>query len=146
MFLPCNGLDLRMMRLYSYIYQNLDAAFTIVHALDGFDEISLTGRSKITNNRGEYVYEPSDFNFNKLEIEELSGGNTVANAAEIFTNVLDNQATDAQTNVVLINAALAIQTLEFNKTIEECVAISKESIESGKAKLAFTKFLKHYSV
>ena len=74
--------------------------------------------------------------------EELKGGETKEDAAKIFDNVLDNTATEAQKNVVIANAAYAIQVVdEGNKSIEECVSIARESIESGRAKAAFKKYV-----
>ena len=142
----CLGVyDLKMMRLYNYIYQSLGIKYSIIHSLDGYDEISLTSTCKVSNIHGETVYEPEDLGFKRIEQKELWGGDTVADAAKIFFNVLANKATDAQRNAVVINSAFAIQTLFFEKSIEECKAEALQSIESGKAKQAFDKFLEIYS-
>lgn len=141
----CLGVyDLKMMRLYNYIYQSLGTKYTIVHSLDGYDEISLTSPCKITNINGESVFEPEDLGFKRIEQQELWGGETVADASKIFLNVLENKATDAQRNAVIINSAFAIQTLCPEKSIEECKAEALQSLESGKAKKAFEKFVEIY--
>ncbi len=138
----CLGVyDLKMMRLYNYIYQNLGIHYTIVHSLDGYDEISLTSSCKVTDTHGEYVYEPEDLGFKRISQKELWGGNTVADAAEIFLNVLSNRATEAQTNAVVINAAFAIRTICPGKSIHECKMEAIQSLKSGKAKKAFEKFV-----
>lgn len=141
----CLGVyNLKMMRLYNYIYQNLGFNYTIIHTLDGYDEISLTTTSKIINNTGEYIYTPEELGFDPIEQTEIWGGNTVKEAAQIFTNVLNNQSTKAQKNVVAINAALAIQTLQPNKSIEICLSEAYQSIENGKAMQALKHFIEIY--
>ncbi len=141
----CLGVyDLKMMRLYNYIYQNLGCQYSVVHSLDGYDEISLTDTCKVSNNLGEFVYTPEELGFRRLKQEELWGGNTVEDAAQIFINVLDNKATEAQRNAVIINTAFAIQTRSSYKPLEQCKAEATESLESGHAKKAFEKFVEIY--
>ena len=141
----CLGVySLKMMRLYNYIYQNLGVQYSVVHSLDGYDEISLTDTCKIMTNAGEFVYTPEQLGFKRLRQEELSGGETVDDAARIFINVLDNKATEAQRNAVIINSALAIQTRNPIKPMEQCIAEATESLESGHAKKAFEKFVEIY--
>jgi len=134
--------DLKMARLYNYIYQESGNDFTIVHSLDGYDEISLTGTFKIINRFGETILQPEDLGLEKARAEELFGGATTADAARIFDSVLDNSATISQKNVVIANAASAIQTIEPHLSLIECIAKARESLESGKAKRAFEKFLR----
>jgi len=142
----CLGVySLKMMRLYNYIYQNLGCQYTIVHSLDGYDEISLTDRCKIVNNLGEFVYTPEDLGFGRIEQHALYGGESVEDAATIFMNVLDNKATDAQRNAVVINSTFAIQTRCPQKPLEQCQAEARESLESGQAKKSFIKFEEIYS-
>jgi anthranilate phosphoribosyltransferase len=141
----CLGVyNLKMMRLYNYIYQNLGVRYSVVHTLDGYDEISLTDTCKIVTNSGEFVYTPEDLGFKKIEQKELWGGETVAEAARIFMNVLENEATDAQRNAVIINSAFAIQTRCPQKPLEQCKAEACESLESGHAKKSFVKFEEIY--
>ena len=136
--------NLKMMRLYNYIYQNLGVQYSIVHSLDGYDEISLTDTCKIMTNQGEFVYTPEQLGFKTLKQEELWGGNTIDEAAQIFMNVLENKATNAQCNAVIINTAFAILTRCPEKTLEQCKREATESLESGKAKKAFVKFVEIY--
>jgi len=138
----CLGVfSLKMMRLYNYIYQNLGCQYSIVHTLDGYDELSLTDTCKIVNNRGEFVYSPEDLGFNKIDPSNLWGGNTVADASRIFMDVLENISTDAQRDVVIINTAFAIQTRCPEKNLEQCKAEAMESLLSGNAKKVFVKFV-----
>ena len=133
--------DLTQMRLYTNTLQILSVGFAVVNNLDGYDEISLTDEFKVMTNRYETIYKPSELGFDIVRQEELFGGNTPQEAARIFDNVLHNCATKAQTECVLINASFAIQAMEPLKPIEECVAIARESLQSGKALHTLKKFI-----
>ena len=133
--------NLDQMRLYSQVYQKLGIDYGIVNSIDGYDEISLTGDFKVTTNSYEKVFSPADLGFANATPEELVGGANEDEAAEIFDAVLQNTALEAQKNVVLANAAFGIQVLEKGqKDICECIAIARESIDSGSAYATFRKF------
>ncbi|MBR6819935.1 MAG: anthranilate phosphoribosyltransferase, partial [Bacteroidaceae bacterium] len=134
--------NLDQMRLYSNVYQTLGIDYGIVNSIDGYDEISLTGDFKVTTKQYERIFRPQDLGFACAKPEELVGGATEEEAAEIFDAVLENRALEAQKNIVLANAAFGIQVLERGeKSIEECVAIARESIDSGSALRTFKKFV-----
>lgn len=133
--------DLAQMRLYTNTLQKLGLQFAVVNNLDGYDEISLTDEFKVMTNRYETIYRPSDLGFAMARQEELFGGKTPEEAAGIFDRVLHNRGSKAQTDCVLINASFAIQALEPMKNIEDCVALAKESLESGKALATLHKFI-----
>lgn len=138
-FLGVANLD--QMRLYRQVYQKLGIDYGIVNSIDGYDEISLTGDFKVATNNYERVFSPADLGFVPATPEELVGGANEDEAAEIFDAVLENRALPAQKNVVLANAAFGIQVMEKGqKSIEECVEIARESIDSGKALATFRKF------
>ena len=133
--------NLDQMRLYRQVYQKLGIDYCIVNSIDGYDEISLTGDFKVATNNYERVFSPADLGFVPATPEELVGGANEDEAAEIFDAVLENRALPAQKNVVLANAAFGIQVMEKGmKSIEECVEIARESIDSGKALATFRKF------
>ena len=132
--------DLKMLRLYHYIYQQSDCNFSIIHSLDGYDEISLTDKFKVINSREERMIEPETLGMKRANPEELFGGDTPAEAALIFDRILNNTATESQMNVVVVNAATAIQTIEPNRDFQTCIETANESLMSGKAKSAFVKF------
>ncbi|QYN49811.1 anthranilate phosphoribosyltransferase [Apibacter sp. ESL0432] len=133
--------NLKMSRLYYYIYQNTDCNYTVVHSLDGYDEISLTDNFKVVTHLGEHIYSPEDIGLVRCTQPELDGGKTPEEASKIFDNVLNNQATKAQKNAVIANSAFAIHNINPKLTIEECINQARESLESGKAKQTFQKFL-----
>jgi anthranilate phosphoribosyltransferase len=132
--------SLKMLRLYRYIAQNEGINCTIVHSLDGYDEISLTSPFKVSSAKGEFIYTPEQLGFATAAQSELWGGETIEEASGIFDNVLANKATQAQKNCVIVNAAFAIHTLEPEISIEQAIKEARESIESGAARGAFARF------
>ncbi|MDR0419182.1 MAG: anthranilate phosphoribosyltransferase [Prevotellaceae bacterium] len=132
--------NLKLGRLYSYLYQQENVDYTIVNSLDGFDEISLTSEFKVYNNAGENVISPEGVGFKRAEESDLFGGNTIEEAAAIFNNVLSNNSTPAQQNAVLANAAYAIKTMDNTISIQDCIEVARESIVSGKALQTLKKF------
>ena len=134
--------NLDQMRLYNNVYQKIGIDYGIVNSIDGYDEISLTGDFKVTTKNYERIFKPSDLGFSIIKPDELRAGANEQEAKEIFDAVLANTALPAQKNVVLANAAFAIQVLEKGKKdIEECIDIARESIDSGKALDTFKKFV-----
>ena len=133
--------NLPLLRLYTYTFQHSHTRFAIVHSLDGYDEISLTDKFKVASSANEKIYLPEDLGFTRCNEADLDGGNTPADAARIFDNVLQGTATPAQKNCVIVNAAFAIQIIEKDKSIDECINIARESLDSGKAYDTFKKFL-----
>ena len=134
--------NLDQMRLYNNVYQKIGIDYAIVNSIDGYDEISLTGNFKVTTNNYERIFKPSDLGLRTARPEELVAGATEEEAAQIFDNVLANKALPAQKDIVLANAAFGIQVYEIGqKSIEECLDIARESLESGKALETFKKFV-----
>lgn len=133
--------NLKMARMYYYMYQKTDVDYSIVHSLDGYDEISLTGNFKVITKTKESIYSPKDIRLTQCTELDLDGGTTPEYASKIFSDVINNRATKAQTNAVIANSAIAIQTINSDLSIFDCVAQAKESIESGRVKETFKKFL-----
>lgn len=134
--------NLDQMRLYNQVYQKIGIDYAIVNSIDGYDEISLTGDFKVSTNDYEKIFSPSDLGFRIAKPDELKGGATELEAKEIFDAVIENRALDAQKNIVLANAAFGIQVMEKGKkSIEECIDIARESIDSGAALSTFKKFV-----
>lgn len=133
--------NLKLMRLYNYIAQNAGVNCTIVHSLDGYDEISLTSPFKVVSAEGEKVITPELLGFRRAAEKDLWGGETVDDAAKIFDAVLAGAATEAQENSVVANAAFAIRTLEPATDLPTAMAEARESIRSGNAARTFRKFV-----
>lgn len=134
--------NLKLMRLYKYIAEQENIDCTIVHSLDGYDEISLTSEFKVSSPEGEFVYRPEDIGFETATQEALYGGKTIADASAIFDNVLSGKATEAQKNCVVANAAFAIRTLDPELSLDEALKEATESLDEGRALDAFQTFLK----
>lgn len=133
---------LDQMRLYAQVYQRLGTDYAIVNTIDGYDEISLTGDFKVTTNNYERIFKPADLGFDVARPEELCGGATEQEAAHIFDQVLNGEALPAQKNIVIANAAFGIQVMEGGrKSIEECIEIAREALDSGRALATFRKFV-----
>lgn len=133
--------NLPLLRLYSYTYQASNIKFAVVHSLDGYDEISLTKEFKVATSESEKIYTPESLGFSRYTEMDLDSGNTPEDAARIFDNVLANTATEAQKDVVIVNAAFAINVICPEKPIEECIALARESLESGRALDTLKKFI-----
>ncbi len=134
--------NLDQMRLYGNVYQKLGIDYGIVNSMDGYDEISLTGDFKVKTNQYEKVFKPADLGLKAVTPEELVAGANEDEAAQIFDSVLEDRALPGQKAVVMANAAFAIQVMEGGrKSIDECLQIAKESIESGRALNTFKKFV-----
>lgn len=125
--------SLELSRLYHYIMQETGKQFSIVYALDGYDEISLTGNTKVRTNEKEMLLKPQDLGKPQYQQQDLYGGETAEEAAIIFKNVLSNQGTPAQMDVVMANAGLAIHCIKPEQALLDCVEEARESIESGRA-------------
>ena len=133
--------SLELARLYAYLYQDTDKNYTILHAVDGFDELSLTCDVKTFSKKGEALIKISDLGFDLLAEHEITGGDTVESSAKIFMDVLNAEGTDAQHNVVLCNAALAIQTIDQSRSFADCFYDAEESLMNKKALNSFKKLI-----
>lgn len=125
--------NLSLLRLYNYVFQGSDTRFAVVHGLDGYDEISLTGEFKVATSTTETIYTPESIGFNRYCEQDLDGGKSPDEAARIFDRVLQGEATPAQADCVIANAAFAIRVIEPEKSLADCIALARESMESGRA-------------
>jgi len=133
--------SLELARLYGYLYQNNDIQFSVLHALDGYDEVSLTGDFKVISNNGEVVMTPETLGLSKLKASEIEGGHTIADSAKIFENILRGKGTSSQVEVVLANSAIALHTANRNLSLPEAVDRAREALSSGKALKAFKSLI-----
>jgi anthranilate phosphoribosyltransferase len=133
--------SLELARMYNYLYQKSTINYAIIHSLDGYDEISLTGDFKMLTNKSDRILSPSNLAMKVVKAEELAGSGDVPGTAAIFTNVLEGRGTIAQNSVVISNAAMALLTYFPEKGIEECLEEAKSSLIGGKALKLFTKLI-----
>ncbi len=133
--------SLELARLYNYLYQQTDKQYVIIHSMDGYDEISLTGDFKFILNGVEKIGNPGYFGMNAITSSDLAGGRSIPEAAEIFTGILEGRGTRAQNDVVLANTELALCCYFPGKSVEECRHMASESLFSGNANRKFRKLL-----
>jgi anthranilate phosphoribosyltransferase len=133
--------SLELARLYAYLYQKSDTKYTIVHALEGYDEISLTCDFKTFSASGEHIHSIAQLGFEKIDPEKIGGGSTVKDSADIFKAVLEGEGTTEQNNVVVCNAAVAIRTIKPEQSFADCFYEAEESLQSKKALNSFKKML-----
>jgi anthranilate phosphoribosyltransferase len=133
--------SLPMFRLYSYVYEASGIRYGVVHSLDGYDEISLTGDFKIALPEREKIYSPEMLNMERCDAADLYGGDTPEQSALIFKAVMERTAARAQMNCVIANATFAIQTLCPGKKIEDCTGEAADSLMSGKALTVLKRFV-----
>jgi anthranilate phosphoribosyltransferase len=131
---------LEIARYYNYILQNTTTQYAIIHTMDGYDEISLTDDSKIITKQGEKIMSPYALGKRTVQLTDISGGNSVEDAAKIFVQILEGKGTWSQNAVVFANAAIAIQNfkkIDYNTAFAEAI----ESLESGNAFTLFKKLI-----
>ena len=133
--------NLEMARIYNYLLQQTDKNFTIIHSLDGYDEISLTGDTKVITNAGEKIMTAEMLGKRPVSAADIHGGNSVEEAAKIFITILKGEGSWAQNAVVLANSAMALQCTGKYKDYEECYQLAVESLESGRAMQALKKLV-----
>lgn len=129
--------SLELARMYNYIYQDSNVNYTIVHSIDGYDEISLTSDVKLHSNKSDSIVSPELLGFNKIHSNEIVGGKTVQESSETFLSILNGKGSEAQNNVVIANASLALNCYYPNKEYSDCVEYAKDSLFGLKALNSF---------
>jgi anthranilate phosphoribosyltransferase len=133
--------SLELARQYAYLYQNTDKDFVILHSIDGYDEVSLTGPLKYFFNSGERLATPEDMGFSQVDAVALTGGDTVEDSANIFMNVLKGKGTLEQNAAVIANAGMALFAADQRHGLAAAVSKAEEALVSGKALHAFKKLM-----
>lgn len=134
--------NLEMARIYNYFLQQSEKPFTIIHSLDGYDEISLTNDTKVITAKGEDVLSAQYLGKRTVTATDIYGGNSPEEAAKIFTTILNGKGSWAQNAVVIANAAMALFTTTKYATYEDAYLAAVESLESGKALACLEKLVK----
>ncbi|WP_210464684.1 anthranilate phosphoribosyltransferase [Rufibacter roseolus] len=125
--------SLELLRLYTYLYQGTGKRFVLLHALDGYDEVSLTGPFKMVTPQGEQILQPSDLGLPTYQESDLAGGNSIEESAAIFMNVLEGRGTQAQQDAVVANAGLGIFCADERLTLPESIQKARQSLNNGQA-------------
>ena len=133
--------SLELARMYNYLYQKSAINYTIIHSLDGYDEISLTGDFKVLGKKSDRILSPSSLGMDVVKAEELAGSGDVPGTAAIFMKILEGRGTIPQNSVVISNAAMALATYYPEKGLDACLEAAKSSLMGGKALKIFTKLI-----
>lgn len=133
--------SLELARQYGYLYQQSDKNFVIVHALDGYDEISLTGPFKVFTNKGEEIIDPIAWGLPQTTQHMIDGGETVEEAARLFLSILKGEGTPAQQSAVVANAGMALFCCNQKLPMSDALARANEALQSGKAYESFKKLM-----
>jgi anthranilate phosphoribosyltransferase len=133
--------SLELARLYGYLYQKTNKRFVILHSLDGYDEISLTGPFKMITREEEKIMYPEDLGLSTHKPAALHGGESVEDAARIFMNILEGKGTKAQNEAVLANAGMALYCGKLGLSLKDSIEAARESLVSGKALDTFNKLI-----
>ena len=134
--------NLELARLYSYLFQQSGKDFVIIHSLDGYDEVSLTGDCKMITRDLEQIISSSVLGLKQCKPQELKGGKTVPEAGSIFMHVLENTGTVARHDVVIANAGMGLKAYYPEKSLSECIDMARTSLDSGKALQVLKKLIK----
>jgi len=133
--------NLELARAYHYLYQRLNKNYSIIHSLDGYDEISLTSPTKLYSLTGESMLDAGKFGFPFLKAGDIKGGVDIETSAKIFVNILDGKGSKAQESVVVANAAIALQTIRPENSLVDCVDEAKTSLVNGLALKSFKSLI-----
>jgi anthranilate phosphoribosyltransferase len=133
--------SLDVARLYHYLYQQSDKQFCIIHSLDGYDEISLTGNFRAITRSTERTLVPGDLGLGVVTQSDIYGGSTVEEAASRFLKILKGEGSRAQNDVVIANAALALYCMDEPSGMDHCLSRARFSLESGAAYNAFKQLV-----
>lgn len=133
--------NLEMARVYTYMLQNSGSSFAIIHSLDGYDELSLTGDARVITNEGERVMTPEQMGKRMVSPSDIYGGNSPEEAAKIFLDILKGKGTWAQNAVVFANAAMALYCTGGFSSYDKAYQAAVDSLETGKAIACLNKLI-----
>ncbi|WP_339922444.1 anthranilate phosphoribosyltransferase [uncultured Cyclobacterium sp.] len=133
--------SLELARLYGYLYQNNDVRFSILHSLDGYDEVSLTGDLKWISNDGEKVVNPEELGFSTILPEAIKGGSSIKDSAAIFMDILEGKGSPEQEAVVIANATIALTTSKPTWSLEKARETARETLKNGTALKVFKELI-----
>jgi anthranilate phosphoribosyltransferase len=128
-------------RIYHYLFEKTGKNHAVVHSLDGYDEISMTGLTRVEASFGNYFLKPESFGFESVNPESINGGRDVDSSARIFMQILKGEGSEAQNKVVIANAAMALKTIYPDHSLEKCVERAEKSLQDKSALKAFNQLI-----
>lgn len=136
--------DKRTSRQIAEILSNLDTQHVFsVHARDGLDELSLSAPTFLFELEGDEVtehppFDPATLGFDPVSLQQLQGGDAFYNA-DIIRSIFKGESTEAQRNIVVLNATFGIHVSGKSDSLEQAKEMAEESIDSGSALKAVKK-------
>ncbi|GAB5418234.1 MAG: anthranilate phosphoribosyltransferase [Crocinitomicaceae bacterium] len=123
--------SLELAKMYQHVLRPNRDAFSVVYAMDGYDEITLTDAARLLAKNNDSILASEHFGRKAIAPELLKSGGTVDKAAEILTGIARGTGSEAQTDVVAANVATAIQTMQPDTNIGEAFSEAQQFIRSG---------------
>jgi anthranilate phosphoribosyltransferase len=124
--------------------RNNAASAMVVSAAEGMDEISISGITYAASLKEgvikEFEIDPQSYGIKKAPFEAILGGDAKENA-QILHNVLNNKASDAQRDIVMINSAAALVVEGMARDMQDGLALCDEALRSGKAMQKFQQII-----
>jgi anthranilate phosphoribosyltransferase len=133
--------DMKTYGLYTELFRQTDARFGVLHALDGYDEISLTGPFMLATKDFSKEINVMELGLNSCKSIDLSGGGGLEESAQIVIDILENKGSIAQTEAVIANAGVALSVAK-NVSLTEGIEMAWESLKSGKAREVLKELVK----
>lgn len=124
--------SLELAKQYQHALKDERKEFTVLHGMDGFDELTFIGVTRILGQQRDELLGGNPLQ-ESIALSEISGGDTVEASAKILTDLLSGRGTQQQNVVLAGNVALALQTFTTEKTFEQAFAEGYEAVLSGKA-------------
>ncbi|PHR44618.1 MAG: anthranilate phosphoribosyltransferase [Fluviicola sp.] len=136
--------SLELARIYHHVLSSHRKNYSVLHSMDGYDEISLTGDTRVFSKLDDTILNATNVNVESINPQEIHGGDSTEEAAQILTSILKGEGTSSQNLVVALNTAQGIVTLNPAKKIDEAFATALAHIHSGDAFRHFESFIKYH--
>jgi len=134
--------NLKIARLYKAILTDSRKAFSIVHSIDGYDEVSLTAPLKLISESTEQLLYPEDLSSVTFTETDLFGGASIEESEQIFRTIVSGKGTDIQNEVIKINVALGIKCFKPEINIKKAQLEAEQILLSGKVLETVNKVIK----
>lgn len=122
--------SLELARLYNHILRSQEKQYCVVHGLNGYDELTFDGSTRILSNTKDYIIDSSPLTEFQLD-DSVLGGESIQEATSICLSILSGKGTQTQNSIVAGNVALALQLYQPKSSYEDLFFEAKSRIESG---------------
>lgn len=133
--------NLAIARMYSHLLNQHRKHYKVVYAMDGYDEISLTGDTRIFGKHIDQVVNASHINEEQISPDAIKGGDTTIASANIITSILKGKGTKSQNTVIAYNTAHALQLFHPEKEVAKLYTEVYDYLKSGEGILHFNQLI-----